>query len=36
MPELDGQTGFIMIAGRGIDPATEEIGFRPITPSTGR
>jgi len=32
MPELDGQTDFIWIAGRGIDPETEAIGFRPITP----
>jgi cobaltochelatase CobN len=32
MPELDGQIDFIWTAGRGIDPATEPIGFRPITP----
>ena len=32
MPELDGQTEFIWTAGRGIDPETEAIGFRPITP----
>ena len=32
MPELDGQTDLIMIAGRAIDPATEDIGFRPVTP----
>ncbi|WAI01743.1 cobaltochelatase subunit CobN [Methanogenium organophilum] len=32
MPELDGQTEFIWTAGRGIDPRTEAIGFRPITP----
>jgi cobaltochelatase CobN len=32
MPELDGQIDFIWTAGRGIDPATEAIGFRPITP----
>ncbi|GAB7015566.1 cobaltochelatase subunit CobN [Methanogenium cariaci] len=32
MPELDGQTEFIWTAGRGVDPRTEDIGFRPITP----
>lgn len=36
MPEMDGQTDFVMIAGRDIDPATEAIGFRPITPINGQ